>query len=289
MPPPICSSPGWAVSVSRSWPPPSPGPQLSGLGIAWRTVSKVQILLAVPLLAFCALRTTQIAVLLYGERYAAVGPLLGLFIAFTLAQQLAGGGVHQAALYVLGRQRLALWAQAGALVVTIGLGLLLIRIAGPLGGAAGALIAIGIGQLGAQVFQLVLAWRLLRRPYPSRFALRLGVAIVLPLAVGRALAAPAHFAAAVLPFAHGAALAGRRAPDATRGCREPPRPAAGGLAFALLLVLCLAATRPLDAEDRPLLAGVNPRLARLLAPFVSTVFRWPPRARLRAPPRRRSG
>jgi O-antigen/teichoic acid export membrane protein len=244
------------------------GSQRAGLSTAWRTVSKVQMLLAVPLLAFCTLRTSQIAVLLYGERYAAVGPLLTILILFTLGQRLAGGGSHQAALYVLGRQQLALWAQAGALVVTIGLGVLLIPQHGSVGGAAGALIAVGIGQVGAEVLQLVLAWRFLRRPYPVRCATRLCLALI-----------PAMVFIALLP-SHVSATAMRSLPARLPAPMElqallTPSAALATFAnlalsvvgFVAVLLVCLAIAKPLDGEDRALLASVSPRLARLLAVF----------------------
>jgi O-antigen/teichoic acid export membrane protein len=245
------------------------GTHLSGLATAWRTVSKVQMLFAVPLLAFCTLRTSQIAVLLYGQRYTAVGPLLGIFLIFTLGQRLTGGGSHQATLYVLGRQRLAFLAQAGALALTVVLGVLLIPRPGPLSGAAGALIAVGIGQVGAEVFQLVLAWRLLNRAYPVRCAVRLCLALL-----------PAMLLVAVWPRQLSSALSWSlvgHTPMAVMALLTPSATlsslfdlALAGIGFLLVLLICLAITKPLDGEDRALLAGVSPRLARLLAPFAGS-------------------
>src|SRR5262249_50104869 len=118
-----------------------------------------------------------LVVLLYGSEYAVVGPLMQLFLLFNIAQRLFGGGAHQAALYVLGRQGLALGAQWAGLVGTVALGALLIPQGGALGGPAGALIAVGTGQLGAELLQLALVWRFLGRSYPIPFGLRICLAL----------------------------------------------------------------------------------------------------------------
>ena len=244
------------------------------LTVAWRTISKTQMLLAVPLLAFCAPHADAIALFLYGRRYSAVGGLLTIFILFTLLQRLAGGGTHQATLYVLGRQMLAFLIQVGGLIVTLALGWLLIPLltarVGTLGGPAGALIAVGAGQVGVEVAQLAAVWRSLRRPYPIGFGVRLCLALTPPtilsglwrpmvphVIIGWLMAAPSWLSW----LASSSAL-------------SPTYELLGaGLWFVLLLPVCLAITRPLDRSDIELLAQVNPRLARLLSPFASTAPR----------------
>src|SRR5258708_2339566 len=74
-----------------------------GLTLAWRSVSKAQILLAVPVLAFFFVNANTIAVLLYTPANAAVGPLTPIFLVFNIAQRLPGGGSHPPAAYLLRR------------------------------------------------------------------------------------------------------------------------------------------------------------------------------------------
>ncbi|MEO7002529.1 MAG: oligosaccharide flippase family protein [Ktedonobacterales bacterium] len=246
------------------------GQQRGHLTVAWRTICKTQMLLAVPLLAFCAPHADAIALFLYGRRYTAVGGLLTIFILFTLLQRLAGGGTHQAALYVLGRQGLAFVFQFGGLVLTLALGYLLIPLLttrlGTLGGPAGALIAVGAGQVGVEIAQLIAVSRSLRRSYPNGFGARLCLALVPPtLLSGMWRPMVPHMIVSWL----------MTAPSwlswlSTSSLLSPLYELVGaGTWFVLLLPVCLAITRPLDREDIELLAQVNPRLARLLSPIAS--------------------
>src|SRR5262249_29074054 len=231
------------------------GTDAAGLGFAWRTVSKLQILLAVPVLAFCLGQANTLVVLLYTSRFAVVGPLMGLFLLFNIAQRLAGGGAHQAALYVLGRQGLALATQWAGLVMTLALGMLLIPRGGVLWGPAGALTAVGAGQLGAELLQLALVSRFLRRTYPIRFGLRICLALTPPVLL-----------AALWPSAW---LLHQRVPV---GFISLPASlvnvTASGLAFTLLLLVGLLFTKAREPEDMALLERLTPRLRPLLAPFV---------------------
>ena len=77
---------------------------LGSLATSWRTVSKLQVLLGVPLVAFCMPHATAIMRLLFGVNYAQSGPLLATFLALNGLNQLLGGSTHEWALYVLGRQ-----------------------------------------------------------------------------------------------------------------------------------------------------------------------------------------
>jgi O-antigen/teichoic acid export membrane protein len=232
------------------------GADVVGLGAAWRTVSKLQILLAVPVLAFCLGQANTLVVLLYGSSFAVVGPLMGLFLLFNIAQRLAGGGAHQAALYVLGRQGLALATQWAGLVMTLALGVVLIPRGGVLGGPAGALIAVGTGQLGAELIQLALVWRFLQRTYPMRFGLRICLALT-----------PAVLLSMFWPPAW---LLHQRL---SLGIVSLPASlinvTISGLVFTLLLLLGLLVAKPVEREDMQLLERLNPRLRPLLAPFVS--------------------
>ena len=231
------------------------GQNKQSLGFAWRAVSKVQILLSVPLLAFVYIHAGAIAVVLYGVDFAAVGPLMQVFLVFTLIQRIAGGGSHQAALYVLGRQRLALWSQWGGLLVTLILGAMLVPQHSNVGGPAGALIAVGVGKVGVELVQLALAWRFLQRRYPLRFGFRVCLALI-PAMV---LAALWHPSALLLPSHLGPLAVSPMLISLVISV----------LAFAIVLMIGLAVTKPIEHEDVDLLAQVNPRLRPILSPFAS--------------------
>jgi O-antigen/teichoic acid export membrane protein len=234
------------------------GEDRPGLAFAWRAVSKVQILLSVPLLAFCFIHAQAIVNVFY-PGFAPAGTLMQIFLIFNIAQRLAGGGSHQAALYVLGYQRLALFTQYAGIALTIILSLILIprggAIGGPVGGAAGALIAVGIGQVGVEITQLIMAWVFLKRKYPLRFGLRVCLALILPL-----LLAVFWHPSAILPALH----LGPIHVSATFSSLV-----VSVTAFTLVLLVGLYLTKPIEFEDVDLLAQVNARLRPILLPFAS--------------------
>ena len=146
--------------------------RLPYLAIAWRTISKLQVLLGVPLLIFCVPNATAIMVRLFGADYAPAGAARALPGA-ERADATGGGGAHEAALYVLGRARWAVFSRWFALGVLFVLDLVLI----PLYGVAGCL-AVGIAQMVAEMIQLTIARSRLRRPFPVAFMLRILLALV---------------------------------------------------------------------------------------------------------------
>ncbi|HEX9067909.1 MAG TPA: hypothetical protein VF807_04010 [Ktedonobacterales bacterium] len=205
------------------------------LATAWRTICKLQVALGIPLLAFCVPNSYGIIVRLYGERYAPAGFLLGLFLALNGLTRLAGGGAHEAAIYVLGKAQWAVigwWAALGALF--IGDVLLIPRF-----GVAGCLLAVGLAQMVAQIIQLGVA----RYYIGSHFPVAYMVKVVLALVPGMLLS-----------------LVWRPTSWAGLG--------AAGLTFAALFIGALLIIRPLDSEDAMLLAQTAPTLRRLLMPFV---------------------
>jgi len=196
----------------------------SWLATSWRAVLKVQTVLGLPLLVFSMLHAQAIVTLLYKEDYAAVGPLLQLFLALNIATRIAGGGFHQAALYVLGKQRVVVIIQWLALALTVLLGFLFIPQFGPLG----ALIATGLPPALVELAQLAVLWLSLRRPYPLHFMLRYALALLPPIIAGL-LWQPHDWLG----------LAG-----------------AGGL-FTILLIGALLLVKPLEGEDAALLGKTN--------------------------------
>lgn len=219
------------------------GRQTSHLATAWRTISKVQMLLAVPLVAFLVPHADVIVQRLYGVSYASAGTPLALFLGLNLLVRLGGGGASEAALYVLGRQRWVVVARWGSLVV-LGLGDLLLI---PRYGVTGALVAVGVAQLAAEAFELVLARVALTRPYPAGFMVRVLAAL-----------APA-LAFSVL-----------WRPDSLPGL------VVAGLAYTAIFLVALRLLRPLDAEDAALLTHGPPALRAILRPFAAPFRGMPP-------------
>ena len=211
--------------------------RLPYLAIAWRTISKLQVLLGVPLLIFCVPNATAIMVRLFGADYAPAGPLLALFLGLNALTRLAGGGAHEAALYVLGRARWAVFSRWFALGVLFVLDLILI----PLYGVAGCLLAVGIAQMVAEMIQLTIARSRLRRPFPVAFMLRILLALV-PGLILTAFWRPTSWVGLI----------------------------SAGLVFALLFLIMLLLLRPFDAEDDQLLRNTNRILQRLFGPFVNS-------------------
>jgi O-antigen/teichoic acid export membrane protein len=210
--------------------------RLPYLAIAWRTVSKLQVLLGVPLLIFCVPNATAIMERLFGADYAPAGPLLALFLGLNALTRMAGGGAHEAALYVLGRARWAVFSRWFALGVLFVLDLVLI----PLYGVAGCLLAVGIAQMTAEMIQFAIARYRLRRPFPFGFMFRILLALIPGLIVS-AYWRPTSWIGLI----------------------------SAGVIFALLFLVMLRLLRPFDAEDGALLKNTNATLQRLLNPFVN--------------------
>jgi O-antigen/teichoic acid export membrane protein len=211
------------------------GRQMEHLTIAWRSIAKVQVVLAVPLVAFCIPNAQAIVVTLYKAPYAAAGPLLGLFLVFNGLVRLAGGGASEAVLYVLGRQRWvvgARWVSLG--VLGVGDALLI-----PTFGVAGALLAVGIAQAGVEFFELALAQRWLTARYPVGFVVKV-LAAVTPALI-------------VTTLWRAQSLAGL---------------IASGAVFAALFLVGLRLIAPLDAQDAQLVGQVREPLRSLLRVFM---------------------
>ncbi len=210
------------------------GRHVSSLAVAWRSISKVQVVLAVPLVAFCIPHADAILTTLYGNAYADAGGLLALFLVFNGIVRIAGGGASEAALYVLGGQR---WVVAARWVSLLVLGMIDVLLI-PRLGVAGALIGVGIAQVGVELFELVLARRWLARAYPFDFVVK-ALGAVVPALVLTTLWRPTSLAGLL----------------------------ASGVVFALLYVAALRLIAPLDSEDEQMLSQVGRPLRRFLGLF----------------------
>ncbi|HEU5368937.1 MAG TPA: oligosaccharide flippase family protein [Ktedonobacterales bacterium] len=224
------------------------GKNRSWLAASWRAVLKVQILLSMPLLVFSLLNAQAIAVLLFGQAYADVGPLLQLFLAFNILTRISGGGTHQAALYVLEKQRFVVFLQWASLALTAMLGFLLIPTTGPMG----ALIATGLPPVLVELAQLAYVLPSINRRYPLRFVLRYAVVLAVPI-VASLFLHPVdwlRWIAALTPLNWLRSIMAGTLLDWLGLI-------AAGLLFSILLIVTLLLVKPLEAEDAALLGRMN--------------------------------
>jgi O-antigen/teichoic acid export membrane protein len=208
--------------------------QSAHLAVAWRVITRLQALLAVPLLAFCIPHAAVITRILFGQSYAGAGPLLALFLSLNALVRLGGGGAHEAALYVLGRQRWVVLARCASLGVLVLANALLIRGYG----VAGALVGVGLTQMGVELVEIVLACRALASPFPLRFVARVLLALAPALAFSL-LWRPTSLMGLLL----------------------------AGIGYTLLFLAGLRVVRPLDSQDAALLQRVGGPLPAILSRF----------------------
>jgi O-antigen/teichoic acid export membrane protein len=234
------------------------GKHLPKLAIGWRTVYKLQVLLALPMVAFAIPHASAIMSVLFGPLYAKSGLLLAVFLVMNGVTQLLGGSTHQWALYVLGRQKWVVLSQWVTVAILALAGAVLV----PRYFALGALIAVGIGRLVAQVILFVLARIWVRRSYPVSFSAKLLLTLVPPVAVTAIWQPTLLVARAVAQF--------RWLPAAsTSVVQQGLTLAVDGVIFLVIFLICLRVVRPLDSEDAALLAEVPAWLQRILLPLVN--------------------
>jgi O-antigen/teichoic acid export membrane protein len=204
------------------------------LARTWQVLIKVETILAAPGLVFCFFNASNIAHVLYGSKFDPVGPLLAIFLFFNLLGRLMGSTIHQVSLYVVGKPgRVVLSQWIGLVVVTLtGIGLI------PILGAAGALIADGIGRTVTGILLLFFLLRHLPSHYPKEllwFTLRFLLALVLAALPG------------LLWHPGDRLLLG----------------ASGGI-FVILCLGLLLWVKPLNSRDIVMLTEVNPRVAKYI-------------------------
>ena len=128
--------------------------------------------------------------------------------------------------------------------------------------ALGALLAVALGRLVAQLFLFVLARIWARRPYPWLFIVKLLLALIPPVAV-TIFAQPAAFVTELVSSLDW--IPAGYQPIIGTGVLL----VANLAIFTLILVVCLRIIRPLDAEDATLLTQTPPQLRRALLPFAA--------------------
>lgn len=210
--------------------------RMGPLAVAWRTVSKLQVLLAVPLAAFCVPHAGAIMAALFGSRYSSSGMLFAVFLILNALMQVIGGATQEWVLYVLGRQQWVVVSRWASLGLLLPLGYFLI----PAYEALGALLAVGLARLAAAIFLFVIARIAMRRAYPWAFTLKILVGMVPAVAFAVAWRPQSFFL-----------LVG------------------AGAIYAIIFAACMWLIRPLDEEDAGLLTQVAKPLRVFLSLFVA--------------------
>ncbi len=214
------------------------GSNYSRLARTWQTLIKVETLLAAPGLVFCLFNASAVVTALYGNKYAAAGSLLAIFLLFNLITRVMGMTIHQYSLYVIGKQRLVLLSQWIGIALIIGVGIALV----PPFGAAGALIADGVARAATGL----LMFAFLRKHFPRNYLQELLSFTVRYLFALLIAALPAI-------FWHPASLL---------------LLAVSGVIFVLLCIALLTFIRPLTQADLDMVRAMRPQFARYLGRFV---------------------
>lgn len=201
------------------------------LASMWRAALMLQLLLSVPLQIVCFVLADQIVVVLYKPEYAGAVPLLRIYLLFTIIGRFIGGGAHQSALYVIGRQRAVLIARWGGLLINVLLDIIFIQLYGP----AGALFATGFSQLWVGIMEYLVLRARVPVSYPLDFAIRVLCISGLP--------------AIVLLW---------WAPHGLFGL------AARGIVFTVLFIVGLVTFKLGDANDLTDMINANPKLRKLV-------------------------
>lgn len=210
------------------------GKNYDRLSRSWEALIKVETLLTAPVLVFCLFNAQNIVAILYTKDFAAVGPLLAIFLFFNTIVRVLGTTIHQSTLYVMNKSRLVVLSQWAGMLAVVVLGIALIPHYGP----AGALVADGIAKSLTGALLLAFLWHDLPRKYPLGFTLRFLLALTI------------------------AALPGI--------VWHPTNRILFGLSGVIFLVLCaglLLVMKPLNAADMEMIQGVSPRVVRYLRWF----------------------
>jgi O-antigen/teichoic acid export membrane protein len=256
------------------------GKNYDRLGHSWHILIKVETLIATPGLIFCLFNSQAVAIALYGTQFAAVGPLLAIFLAFNLFFRVIGSTIHQSSLYVIGKPYVVVISQWVSLLLIIALGVILI----PQFGAAGALIADGT----AKIFTGACMLAILVRKFPRNYSLGLlnfTLRLLLTLTIAVVLNAVLQSLLILVGIFHTIEPLQRVVLNAV--LQSLPTPAMAtipmfhlspltirielGISAIAFLLLCLGTMliiKPFNSDDLRLIATMRPALARYARWFV---------------------
>ena len=205
----------------------------AGLGRLWSLHLKIDQLLSIPLLLFGARFAGDIVKLLYASSFARAAFLLQAYTLAWVIARITGGGTNMTVLYAIGRPRVPLVLYGVSGLSNLLLNLVLI----PRFGALGAVLGTGLALAGSSIASSVMVGRHTRTMLPLGFSLKLLLACAAALLAVQWLPLPAGL----------------------------PGLAVAGVVGLVVSLGALALLRPFDADDKRLLARLNPRLGALAA------------------------
>ncbi|MEO5377602.1 MAG: polysaccharide biosynthesis C-terminal domain-containing protein [Magnetococcus sp. DMHC-6] len=175
---------------------------MAGLGRIWQWMTKLSILLAIPVLVFLWIHADHLIHAFYTPDYLAAVPLLWLFAGLQIGVILLAGETTDALLFPMGKEKLFLYLNALQGFLNLFLGILLI----PYFGAMGAVLATGGTAFLAAILNLHLITRPLHTPLPWRFSLSFFLLTLLLAAPTRLYPNPNLFVLIGLALLYGLSL-----------------------------------------------------------------------------------
>ncbi len=205
-----------------------------GIKLGWSLITKFSIFFCMPVFLFILYHAEIFIRFLYTEAYLGSANFLKIFGLFFLMSILFGSGANSTLLYSLNREKSVLCLRSLFSVFNILLSIILI----PKYQALGAIIAIGFSTLGIIVAEFFYARKYILIQFPFLFATKI------------ALASSAALALSTLV-----------------GMHDTGYVLFGSLVFGTAFIAILYVLKPLDEDDRLLLAAIDNRLGRISKQF----------------------
>ncbi|MFQ5673768.1 MAG: lipopolysaccharide biosynthesis protein [Nitrospinales bacterium] len=142
---------------------------LKGMGETWTFLTKLSIVLTVPVFVFLIAHASSIIDAVYSEAFAPAAPLMVLLSILSLASVCLAQGTSYELLFPLGKEKVFVVLSAFNGVLNIGSAFILI----PLIGAPGVVIATGGSALVTDMIALAVALKALQIRFPRGFVLQI--------------------------------------------------------------------------------------------------------------------
>jgi O-antigen/teichoic acid export membrane protein len=206
----------------------------AGLSISWTMVTKVFIIMALPIYMFALLHAYSIFKIFYGVEYVGTSGILQLFIISTALRIIIGSSFCMPAFYLLQQKRNGVYVQIAGGVVNLILDVLLI----PLYGVWGAVWATSFSLVMTGIGQVVILSRKIEIVPPFVFAGKIMIACTIALL-------PTFFFEIFNVYLLLAA----------------------GLVYGILFILTIAVLKPLDEQEKEMVKAVSPQFAAVVRYF----------------------
>ena len=206
----------------------------AGLSISWTMVTKVFIIMALPIYMFALLHAYSIFKIFYGVEYVGTSGILQLFIIATALRIIIGSSFCMPAFYILQQKRKGVIIQIAGGMVNIILDVLLI----PLYGVWGAVVATSLSLVMTGIGQVVILSRKIEIVPPLVFAGKIIIACAVALLPGF------WFELSNIYFLIGA-----------------------GLLYGALFIIVVGLLKPLGEDEKAMVRTVNPYLAMAVKYF----------------------